>query len=171
MATHWLAEWLSSLELEVDVPFPEGVEPSGGVEALLRYAWDCSRESGRTFSTLHKSSTAEITVRHGWKPALPVFSVEWEQRVEGATRDAFLDALFFNHAATPRHRPTAPTRDGQMTHTSRPNDPRCEKRRFCFWAEFLSRCSLRPSTSRERVPLRGFMPAKPGDFQAREDFF
>ena len=91
MATHWLAEWLSSLELEVDVPFPEGVEPSGGVEALLRYAWDCSRESGRTFSTLHKSSTAEITVRHGWKPALPVFSVEWEQRVEGATRDAFLD--------------------------------------------------------------------------------
>ena len=30
----WLASWLSSLQLELDVPLPDGVGPSGGIAAF-----------------------------------------------------------------------------------------------------------------------------------------
>ena len=84
----WLPSWLTSLEVEVDAPTPGGVEP--GVVAMLDFAWQCSKDNRQTLSSLHPGSTAEVAVRHGWQPKLPVFTVEWEQSV-ASTVEAFLD--------------------------------------------------------------------------------
>lgn len=86
----WLAAWLESLELELDVPFPGGVNPADGVAALLEYNWRIGHAS-RELLDLIPNSVDGITVRHGWKPNLDVFSVEWEQTVNGVKVDAFLD--------------------------------------------------------------------------------
>ena len=77
-----------SLELEVDVPQPGGVAP--GVGSLLDFAWQCSKGNRQTLSSLHPGSTPACTVRHGWQPKLPVFTVEWEQTVT-STVEAFVD--------------------------------------------------------------------------------
>ena len=83
----WLTAWLTSLELEVDVPLPEDVSPNVG--ALLDFAWKCSQENREKLQLCKEA--AGIAVRLGWKPKLPVFTVEWEQTVKDATVDGFVD--------------------------------------------------------------------------------
>ena len=94
----WLSAWLASLELEVDVPLPEGVAdptaPSStsglAAEAFLQYAWQVAT-TNKTSLNVSRTEQDGVVVRQGWQPALPVFTCEWEQTVEGATVETFID--------------------------------------------------------------------------------
>jgi NADH dehydrogenase FAD-containing subunit len=90
-AADWLPAWLDSLELELDVPVPAGVAPDDSVLAFLEYAWRSAASNRERLIASRSLEAQGVTVRHGWQPQLPVFTVEWEQVVEGATAESFID--------------------------------------------------------------------------------
>ena len=92
----WLDEWMAREQLELDVPWPQGIEPSAGVGALVEHAWRCSTDADKWPVTHRDGGVACKTVRVG---GLPTGSTEWAVDVPGVTLQTFVE--FKLEAANP----------------------------------------------------------------------
>ncbi len=92
----WLDDWMARESLELDVPWPAGVDASAGTGALIEHAWRCSTDVDRTLVAYRADGVACKSLR---VDGVPVASTEWAVDAPGVTLRQFLD--FKLEAASP----------------------------------------------------------------------